>query len=711
MAVSNSPSARLKLPDSSRLAILEGISPATILAVGLMAVIMMMLLPVPAWVLDVGLVTSFGLSALVFTVVLFIQRPLDFSSFPTILLASLILRLSLNISSTKLIIGEGHQGTNAAGNVIEGVAMFVMGGDPFLGVVIFFILLIVNFVVVTKGAARMAEVGARFALDGMPGRQLAIDADVSSGAITHAEAKARREIEQAEATFFGSLDGVSKFVKGDAIAGLLITLLNLVVGLSIGLLAHGMTLSDAFGTYTVLTVGDGLVTQIPAVIISIASALLLSRGGMESTTDAALVEQIGRYPAAIATVAGLMLVFAAVPGFPIIPFLLAAAGLGALSFYAARSQKTAEQAAQADAQTETAAKPEASLGDLIDLDDIHIEFAPDLIGMVLDPATGLDARIDGMRKHVATSFGMILPEVRLTDQAQLAEGHYRIRIQGVTVAEEQLYPDRVMALRADGGAALPAGEDVKEPVYGAPARWVERAHQDALTLAGVTVVTPAEVLATHLLEVVRDNLSRLLSLRSLSRLLDELARLTDKRRAEANRRLLDDLIPDKVPMDVALMVLRLLLDERVSIRNLPLILETIAEAKPSVGRPELICEYVRQRLGFQIVAELKRPDGRLPFIQLAPEWEKRFLQYQVSSEAGGVEVALPPEEFNRLADNIAAAVRDAVSGGGEVTLVTSAKRRRFLKTVVSAKGLTTPVLSYEELGTQVRPAILGVVPA
>ncbi|WP_172330310.1 flagellar biosynthesis protein FlhA [Mangrovicoccus sp. HB161399] len=688
------------------------LTPATALALGLMAMIIMMLLPVPAWMLDVGLVLSFGMAALVFTIVLFIERPLDFSSFPTVLLASLILRLSLNISSTKLIIGQGHTGPDAAGNVIEGVAMFVMGGDPFLGVVIFFILLIVNFVVVTKGAARMAEVGARFALDGMPGRQLAIDADVSSGAITHLEAKERREREQAEATFFGSLDGVSKFVKGDAIAGLLITLLNLVVGLSIGVFAHGLDFGEALTTYAVLTVGDGLVTQLPAVIISVASALLLSRGGMNHTTDTAIAEQVGRHPAALATVAGLMMIFAIVPGFPFLPFLVAASGLSGLAFLAMRRRQQAGEkvAAAATEKAETRAAEEL-IGDLIDLDDIHIEFSPDLVHMILDPGTGLDVRIEGMRKHVATTYGMILPEVRLTDQPQLAAGSYRILIQGVTVAEARLQPGRVMALKGDSaGDKLPPGDDVKEPVYGAPARWVDRSHQDELLLSGTTVVTAAEVLATHLLEVVKGNLSRLLSLKSLSRLLDELTRLSDKRRAEANRRLIDDLIPDKVPMDAALMVLRLLLEERVSIRNLPLILETIAEARPAIGRPESLCEYVRQRLGFQIVSELKGPDGRVPLVQLSPEWEKRFLQYQVGTE-GGTEVALPPDEFNRLAERLASTLRDAAETGAEPVLVTSARRRRFVKTVAMAKGLTTPVISYEELGMQAQPLVLGIVPA
>ena len=297
-------------------------NPTVALAVALMAIIVMMILPVPALVLDIGLATSFALAILIFTVTLFVEKPLDFSAFPTILLASLMLRLSLCISSTKLIIGEGHTGTDAAGNVIQGFADFVMGGSVFLGLVVFCVLLIVNFMVITKGAARMAEVGARFALDGMPGKQLAIDSDMAAGAITHDEARARRDRELQETTFFGSLDGASKFVKGDAIAGLLITLLNIVVGLIMGTVVHDMPIGAAFETYAILTVGDGLVTQIPAVIISIAAALLLARGGAIGATDLAITSQLGRHPAALATVAVLMVLFALVPGLPGVPFLL-----------------------------------------------------------------------------------------------------------------------------------------------------------------------------------------------------------------------------------------------------------------------------------------------------------------------------------------------------------------------------------------------------
>lgn len=678
--------------------------PTILLAFALMAVIVMMVLPVPAWVLDIGLALSFALAILMFTVTLFIERPLDFSAFPTILLASLMLRLSLNISSTKLIIGQGHTGTDAAGHVIEGFANFIMGGSVVQGVVIFCVLLIVNFVVITKGAGRMAEVGARFALDGMPGKQLAIDSDMSAGAIDHAEAKARRERELAETNFFGSLDGASKFVKGDAVAGLMITGLNIVMGLIMGVAVHDMPLGVAFETYAILTVGDGLVGQIPAVIISIGAALLLARGGVTGATDVSFFKQLGRYPGALGTVAVLMALFALVPGLPFVPFILGAGGLGVAAYLV--HQKAA-------LPPPVAALPEApahkSLGDVLDFDDIHIEFAPNLVAMVLDPATGLDARIQNMRTHVARAFGLILPEIRLTDDVLLSPGTYRIRLQGVERVHDRLLPDRVLVLLTEGIEA-PDGIDVREPVYAAPARWILPDHQEDAALAGLTVVSPPEVLATHLLEVMKANLARLLTLKGLRRLLDEFVNISDASRATANRRLLDELVPDKVPVDLLLTVLRLLLEERVSIRNLPLILEAVAESR-TLGSPEAVCEHVRQRLGFQLVAELKRDDGTIPLIQLAPEWEKTFVTYQIDGERNQRDVALPPEQFSRLANGLAEKLNRAAENGVFPALVTSTLRRRFLRTVMGAKGLSAPVLSYEEIGTEARPAMVGLVPA
>ena len=681
--------------------------PTVLMALALLAVIVMMILPMPAWVLDMGLAASFGLAILIFTNTLFIERPLDFSSFPTILLASLMLRLSLNVSSTKLIIGEGHTGTGAAGDVIEGFAMFVMGGSLYLGLVVFGVLLIVNFIVITKGAGRMAEVGARFALDGMPGKQLAIDSDMAAGAISHDEARKRRRIEQEETTFFGSLDGASKFVKGDAVAGLLITLLNLLVGLAVGVLGHDMPLGQAFETYAILTVGDGLVTQIPAVIISIATALLLAKGGMMGSVDRALIGQLGGFPAALGTVAALMAGFALAPGLPFVPFLGGAILLAAAAWFAHRA--AAAQAAQEEtpAARAEAGPAERPLGDVLDLDEIHVEFAPDLVPIVMDDATGLGARIANMRSHVAQVYGVVIPEIRLTDEDALPPGTYAIRIQGVEIARATLEPRKALVLLGDNADAAPPGRDVKEPVYGAPARWIDPAQQEEAAILGLPVVSATEVVATHLLETVKENFARLFSRRGLRKLLDSFTKVSDPQRAESNRRILDEFIPDKVPVDLLQTILRLLLEERVSIRNLPLILEAIAEAKPVLGAPEAIAEHVRQRLGFQIVAELLEEDGALPLIQLSAEWEETFAAHELKDGEGAGDVALPPSEFNRLAAAVADRVARAGSEGRYPAIVTSTRRRRFLRTVLAAKGVRNPVLSFEEIGANGRPTLLG----
>ena len=680
--------------------------PTIMLSIALMAVIVMMVLPMPAIVLDMGLSASFGLAILIFTITLFIERPLDFSAFPMILLSSLMLRLSLNVSSTKLIVGEGHKGTSAAGDVIEGFAMFVMGGSIFLGLVVFGVLLIVNFIVITRGAGRMAEVGARFALDGMPGKQLAIDSDVATGAISHDEARARRQLEQEETTFFGSLDGASKFVKGDAVAGLLITLLNLVMGLAIGVFLHDMPLGLAFETYSILTVGDGLVNQIPAVIISIATALLLSKGGVTGSADKALMRQLGGYPRALGTVAGLMALFAFIPGLPLLPFLSGAIILALAAFVARQVAASAVEEAKTSEPEEEPVRP-PRIGDMLDLDDIHLEFAANLVGTVMEQATGLDNRIVSMRHHIAEEFGFVLPEIRLTDNPDLKRSSYAIRIQGVIAARGEIRPDKVLVLTTDAQEGLPQGEDVAEPVYGAPARWIDSAHQEDAALIGGAVVSATEVVATHLLEVLKQNFATLFTRRTLRKLLDEFSNPTDPARAAANRRILDEYVPDKVPIEQLQTVLRLLLAEQVSIRNLPVILEAIGEINGAVTNPEVICEHVRQRLGRQITAPLTEEDGALPLIQLRPDWEELFEKHQIEGPAGGIDIALPPEEFNRLAEAVATRIGDAGRLGRYPAVVTSTRRRRFLQTVLSAKGIRNPVLSFDEIGTGLKPALLG----
>ena len=686
--------------------------PTVLLALALMTVIVMMILPIPAFMLDIGLAVSFGLAVLIFTVTLFIERPLDFSAFPTILLASLMLRLSLNVSSTKLIIGQGHTGTDAAGGVIEGFAMFVMGGSLFLGLVVFLVLLIVNFMVITKGAGRMAEVGARFALDAMPGKQLAIDSDLAAGAITHEEARERRKTEQEETTFFGSLDGASKFVKGDAIAGLLITALNLLMGIGMGIGVHGMDFSMALETYAVLTVGDGLVSQIPSVIISIAAALLLSKGGALGAADKALVSQLGGHPKALITVGGLMMLFALAPGLPAVPFMMGGVVLGAGGFLSGRSEKERDSKSAANALP---APPEPAkdkpVGDAIDIDDIHIAFAPDLISVVTDPATGLESRITALRRHLATDLGFVMPEVRITDEPAMKSLSYSIKIHGVTSASDEIRPGKVLVLLPEDSQNSKtfdvSGEDTREPVYGAPARWIDPANKDAAASAGLPIISPIEVLATHLMETVQGNLDRLFTRRTLRKLLDAFVTPSDADRAKANQQLLDEFIPEKVSLDLLQSVLRLLLAERVPVRNLQLILEAIAEVRSPNQVPEQIAEHVRRRIGYILTAPLIDETGALPLIQLDPSWEELFVRHQQDLGDGSTDIALPPDEFNRLAQSVQEKLASASASGRYAAVATSAHRRRFVRETLAAKGVRHPVLSYEEIGHSVRPALLG----
>ncbi len=677
-----------------------------LLAFGLMAIIVMMVLPVPSIVLDIGLTVSFALAILIFTMTLFIERPLDFSAFPTVLLGSLMLRLSLNVSSTKLIIGDGHTGPDAAGSVIHGFAMFVMGGNIFLGLVVFGVLLIVNFMVITKGAGRMAEVGARFALDGMPGKQLAIDSDIAAGAITHEEAKARRKLEQDETTFFGSLDGASKFVKGDAIAGLLITLLNLVVGLAMGVGVHQMSAGDAVATYSILTVGDGLVSQIPAVIISIAAALLLSKGGVAGAADKAMLAQLGANPLALGTVAVIMGVFALMPGLPFLPFFAGSAGFAAAAYLIYQDQEAKKKAAA----TTAAPKPKETkkqLGDILDVDEIHVEFSGDLIPLALDNVNGLEPRIVKIRHYIAAEFGFIIPPIRLTDNLDLASNEYVIKIQGVAAAKGILYQERVLVI-VDDLANLPIpGEDCEEPVYGAPARWVDRkAREDAMSL-GHAVVEPAEVVSTHLLETIKQNFSRLVTRRSVKRIFEEFTHNSDSERAASNKRLLDDFVPDKTPTEFVQAVFRLLLEERVPVRNLPVMLETIAEGRGLYNTAEDVTEFVRQRIARNFVTPMLNEDGALPLVQVGLDWEQVFSEHETQGANGHLDVALPPEEFNRLAQAVVEQINNASARQLYPAIVTSAKRRRFIRAVLHAKKIRNPVLSYEEIDTGAKPLLIG----
>lgn len=681
-------------------------NPTALLAIGLMVIIAMMVLPMPAWVIDIGLTISFALSILIFTTVIFVRKPLDLSSFPSILLASLVLRLALNVSSTKLIIGQGHTGTGAAGGVIEGFAMFVMGGNLFVGLVVFGVIAIVNFMVITKGAGRMAEVGARFALDAMPGKQLAIDADLAVGAITHEEAKMRRQRDQEEAAFLGSLDGASKFVKGDAIAGLMITALNLIAGIGFGVIAHQLTFVEALNNYSILTVGDGLVSQIPAVIISVAAALLLSKGREEGAIDEALGRQLGGNGMPLFIVAGIMAAFAVLPGMPFIPFMVAAGGLGFAGYLIYREERRQKEAPKAE-EAEAAPKP-AKIGDSIYSDEIHLEVAPDLVSLVLVGENGFESRIDKIRRYIAEEYGFVLPPIRMTDNPTLKKNEYRIRIQGVRIDSGFLRPGSVLALIEDNQQPHLQGEKVREPVYKAAARWLPNSKKQELAASGIPVVEPMEVLATHMLEVIQSNFSLVFTRMVLLETLDALTKISDADRAMANQRFLDEYIPGKVSPEMLLSVLRLLLSERISVRNLFLIIETIAEVKAmNPGLPRIV-ELVRQRLAFQIVDRLQDDQGRLPLVQLGATWEQKFTEYEVNTEAGSSDVALPPELFGELITSIQTKLNEVAQKGIVAAVATTSRRRRFLQTVLASKGIRNAVVAYEEISARSKPYIIGV---
>ena len=680
--------------------------PTSLLAIGLMVIILVMVLPMPSCVIDIGLTMSFALSILIFTTAVFVKKPLDFSSFPSILLASLILRLALNVSSTKLIIGDGHTGTSAAGGVIEGFANFVMGGNLFVGLVVFSVLVIVNFMVITKGAGRMAEVGARFALDAMPGKQMAIDSDLAVGAITHEEARLRRQRDQEEAAFLGSLDGASKFVKGDAIAGLLITALNLLAGIGFGVIEHQLSFGEALSNYSILTVGDGLVSQIPAVIVSVAAALLLSKGKDEGAIDLALTNQLAGNATPLLIVAGILGVFAVLPGMPFVPFMGAAIVFVAGSFLIRRQVQDKTQAEQATAAEAPVKAPK--IGDSIYSDEIHLEVAPDLVNLVLVGENGFESRVDKIRRYIAEEYGFVLPPIRMTDNPTLKKNEYRIRIQGVRLDSGFLRPGNVLALIEDNQLPHMLGEKVREPVYKAAARWLPNSRKQELAASGIPTVEPMEVLATHMLEVIQSNFSLIFTRMVMVETLDALSRITDTDRAAANQRFLDEYVPGKVTPEILLSVLRLLLSERISIRNLFLILETIAEVKPmGLGVPRIV-ELVRQRLAFQIVDRLQDEQGRLPLVQLSAGWEQKFSQYEVNGDSGSSDVALPPELFSELITAIQAKLNETAQKGIVAAVATTSKRRRFLQTVLASKGIRNAVVAYEEISAKSKPYIIGV---
>lgn len=673
----------------------------------LVLIVMSMVVPMPAMLLDAGFALSIATAMLILVVASLVEKPTDFQAFPVLLLVSLVIRLSLTVSSTRLILTKGDQGKDAAGQVISGFAEFVAGGSLLIGLTVFAVISVVNFMVITKGSGRMAEVSARFALDSLPGKQLAIDGDLNSGAIDHEEAKQRRIQEQREISFYGSLDGASKFVKGDAIAGLVITMINLIVGLAVGILVHQMPASEALSTYSHLTIGDGLVAQIPALITSMAAALLLSRGGATETTADLLSRQFLRNWQAPAIVGAGLTILAIIPGMPTIIFLLLAAALGVAAYFSYTKVDEPDILSPHDELKPIIPARDSQMGDVLDTDEISVEISPLLVPIALDDLRGLGPRIVNLRLHIARSYGVILPEVRITDSREFMGGDYLIRIHGVIRGRGSLETQEVLALGPDEVLQDLPGTLISEPVYGTSAKWIDPELQEDATVSGATVVTPMEVLSTHLLEVVKTNLPNLLTLSGLQRLMQELRQVSDEKRAQLNQRFFDSMVPDKVAPELLLAVLRLLLSERLSIRNLMLIVDAIQESKAGES-PTVIYEMVRRRLRGQITEQYSTPEGRLDIIQLHPKWEAEFTRTE--SEAGRHSQLPVLQMQRRLSDAVKAAIT-AVGSEAAPVLAVADHRRRLIRSVIEASDLSLPVMGLDEIDPAAQIRIIGTVAA
>ncbi len=650
-----------------------------------------LILPVPSWLLDVGLALSIALSVVILMVVLWIEKPLDMSSFPTILLVVTTLRLALNLASTRLILSEGHDGPDAAGHVIEGFAGFVMGGNFVIGIIVFSILVIVNFIVITKGAGRIAEVGARFTLDAMPGKQMAIDADLSAGLIDEQEARSRRQELSEESSFFGAMDGASKFVRGDAIAGLLIVGINVAGGMIIGMMQHGLTMGEAAEAYTVLTVGDGLVSQVPALIISLAAGMLVSKGGVMGSADKAVSEQLGGYPKALAVAAGLLAVLAMAPGLPVLPFLLLGGSIGALAWYLPRLRKSqeAERAAQAAAaEAERQPSEEETVADLLRVDDIKIEVGSGLVILLVNSDQGLAAKVKRLRKRFARDFGFVMPSVRIRDRVDLPVNSYVIAVQGVEIARADIVPRRQLAIHPGGGDIDLPGVDTKEPSFGLPAKWIEPDLTEDAERAGLTVVDAETVITTHLTEVIKDHMPGLITYGATQALLDDLG--------DPHKKLVRDLVPDMVPLTIVQRTLQALLAERISIRNLPMILEGIAEASSWTRNDRMIAEHVRSKLALQICQSLTQQDGFIPVISVSPEWEAKFSEH-IIEQGDDRSLTLPPSDTQAFLLSARSAIQEHSTGEIWPAVLVAAQARPFVRALLERVSPATPVLSYDEL--------------
>ncbi len=673
-------------------------------AVGIITILSIFFLPIPAFLIDIGLAFSIALSVLILMVALWIDKPLDFSAFPTVLLVTTLLRLSLNIATTRLILSNGAQGETAAGFIIGGFSRLVMSGDFVIGLIVFAILITINFLVITKGATRIAEVGARFTLDAIPGKQMAIDADLSSGLINDKEAQRRRRELEEESSFFGSMDGASKFVRGDAVAGLIVLAVNIFGGIVIGVTRHDMPLSKAADVFVKLSVGDGLVSQIPALIVSLGAALLVSKGGTRGSADKAVLSQLSNFPRALFVAALLMFMLALLPGLPFLPFALLGGVMLFVGFAIPRNRAAklaAEAATVASAERDAVADAKGSVKELLRTAEIELCLGKQLAGKLLASQDALGHRVVKMRRKFAQQYGFVVPDIKVTNSLDVPPKTYQIKIHGTIVASQEIRLGEVMVITGSGRKPDVPGIEVREPAFGMKAVWISDAYLGELKSQNFQAVDAVSILLTHLSEVIRNNLAQLLSYKDMKVLLDRLD--------PDYRRLVDDMCPSQLSNSGLQAVLKLLLGERVSIRNLHLILEAIAEIVPHVRRSEQIAEHVRIRMAQQICGDLAE-DGVLKVLRLGNRWDLAFHQSLKRDGKGEIaEFELDPRLVEAFGTEASAAVRERMDQGHKFVLIVAPEVRIYVRMIIERMFATLPVLSHLEMARGLEIKALGTI--
>ena len=669
-------------------------------AFGVVLILAMLFIPLPPVLLDLGLAVSLSLAVLILMVALWIQTPLDFNSFPTLLLVVTMLRLALNVSSTRLILSEGHQGTGAAGKVIEGFAGFIVGGDYVIGIVIFAILVTINFIVITKGSTRIAEVAARFSLDAMPGKQMAIDADLGAGIIDEEEARARRKVLEEESSFFGAMDGASKFVRGDAVAGIIITLINVIGGILIGMTSHSLSISQAAANYTVLTIGDGLITQIPALVVSLAAGLLVTKGSTRGAANEAVLSQLGNFPKALYMAAALSFGVGWLPGFPLAVFMPLSAGIATLGYMMQKNAKAtaeAEELAKSLSESKDTSREE-TVFDLLQVDDVRLNLGTALVSLISNENSALPGKVKSLRNLFIKDFGFVLPPVRIKDDVSLPPNSYSISLNEVETARGEVRPMMMMVIDPSGGQIELPGEHTREPTFGLNAVWVDETHASEAELQGLTVVDPESVITTHLTEVIKEHMPEILTYEATQELIEG--------QTQPYQKLLTD--SGSSPGVMLQHVLQALLSERVSIRNLPRIIEAMAEATATTKNIQTVVEHVRGKLSKQICQALTDANGHVPVITLGADWE-RELTNSISMTTGEETFVMSPQRVQEFVLAARLEIQRLSSGDHWPALLVSPSVRPYVRSIFERVSPMTQIISHNEVHRKASLRTVGTV--